>query len=82
MLTEERRKEFIKVAKKKAEDAKIAVRNVRRDANEHAKKIEKEGHVSEDMVKKTMDDIQKITDKFIHEIDEVFHRKEKEILEV
>lgn len=80
-LSEERRKEFTKLAKKKAEDAKVAVRNIRRDANDHAKKLEKE-HVSEDEIKKALDEIQKKTDKSILEIDELYAKKEKEILEV
>ncbi len=81
-LTEERRKEFVKVAKKKSEECKIAVRNIRREANENTKKIEKEQSISEDIVKKVGDDFQKMTDKYIKEIDTLLDKKEKEILEV
>lgn len=82
MLTEERRKQLVKLVKKRAEDAKIAVRNIRRDANEELKKLEKEKHLSEDDAKKEHDEIQKITDSFIKKIDEVLANKEKEIMEV
>lgn len=81
-LTEERRKEITKLAKKRAEDSKVSIRNIRRDSNDHTKKIEKEGHVSEDEVKKMLDQIQKLTDRYIKEIDNVYDSKEKEILEV
>jgi ribosome recycling factor len=82
ILTEERRKQLVKVVRKKAEEAKIAVRNIRRDANEELKKHEKEDHLSEDDVKKEQDEIQKITDSFIKKVDEVVQHKEKEIMEV
>lgn len=82
MLTEERRKEMVKQAKKKGEDAKIAIRNIRRDIHEQVKKSEKELSLSEDDVKKASDEIQKMTDKFIKDIDAFFLKKEKEILEV
>jgi len=81
-LTEERRKQLVKVVKKKAEEAKIAIRNVRRDTNEELKRLEKEQHLSEDDVKKFHDEIQKITDFYIVKIDEVLSHKEKEIMEV
>ncbi len=81
-LTEERRKEIIKIAKKKAEETKISLRNIRREANDNAKKIEKDGHISEDEVKTALDEIQKITDKNIKDVDDIFHKKEKDILEV
>jgi ribosome recycling factor len=81
-LTEERRKQLVKVVKKKAEEAKIAIRNVRRDTNEEIKKLEKEKHVSEDDVKRYQDDIQKITDSHIAKVDEILSHKEKEIMEV
>lgn len=81
-LTEERRKELVKVAKKKAEDARIAVRNIRRDINEEIKKAEKEKLLSEDNAKKLHEEIQKITDSFIVKIDDILHNKEKEIMEV
>jgi ribosome recycling factor len=82
ILTEERRKHLVKVVKKRAEEAKVAVRNIRRDSNEELKKLEKEKHLSEDDAKKEHDDIQKITDTFIKKIDEVLQHKEKEIMEV
>lgn len=82
VLTEERRKQLVKVTRKWAEESKIAVRNIRRDANEELKKLEKEEHISEDEVKKEHDEIQKITDSFIKKIDELSEHKEKEIMEV
>jgi ribosome recycling factor len=81
-LTEERRKQLVKTVKKKAEEAKVAVRNIRRDANEELKKLEKEKHISEDVVKKSQDEIQKITDSYITRVDEVLANKEKEIMEL
>lgn len=81
-LTEERRKQLVKVAKKNAEDSKIAVRNIRRDTNEEIKKLEKEKHLSEDNTKKSLDEIQKLTDTYIKKIDEILMHKEKEIMEV
>jgi ribosome recycling factor len=81
-LTEERRKLLVKTVKKKAEEAKVAVRNIRRDINEDIKKLEKEKHVSEDVVKKFHEELQKITDSFIEKVDEVLSHKEKEIMEV
>lgn len=82
MLTEERRKQLVKMVKKKAEEAKVAIRNIRRDTNEELKKLEKEKHISEDIVKKSQDDIQKLTDSYIVKVDEVLANKEKEIMEV
>lgn len=82
ILTEERRKQLVKLIKKRAEEAKVAVRNIRRDSNEELKKREKERHLSEDDVKKEHDEIQKITDSFIKKIDEILEHKEKEIMEV
>jgi ribosome recycling factor len=81
-LTEERRKQLVKTVRKKAEEAKVSVRNIRRDVNEDLKKLEKEKHISEDIVKKSQDEIQKITDSFIAKVDEVLVNKEKEIMEV
>ncbi|MDA8168250.1 MAG: ribosome recycling factor [Nitrospiraceae bacterium] len=81
-LTEERRKELVKVVKKKAEETKVAVRNIRRDINEAVRKLEKEKHISEDEVKKTLDEIQKTTDAYIKKVDEILLSKEKEIMEV
>ncbi len=81
-LTEERRKQLVKVVKKEAEDAKVAVRNIRREINEELKKLEKEEHISEDQIKKEHDEVQKITDSFIKKIEELLEHKEKEIMEV
>lgn len=81
-LTEERRKELVKVVKKYGEEAKVAVRNIRRDANDHLKKNKKDGEITEDELKKSEEDIQKTTDKYIKEIDKAMESKEKEIMEV
>ncbi|MDM5232263.1 ribosome recycling factor [Lysinibacillus pakistanensis] len=81
-LTEERRKDLVKQVKKEAEDAKIAVRNVRRDANDDLKKLEKAGEITEDDLRGYGEDIQKLTDEFIVKVDQVAKEKEKEILEV
>jgi ribosome recycling factor len=81
-LTEERRKELTKVVKKFGEDAKVAVRNERRDANDELKKQEKAGELTEDDLKKEMDLVQKKTDKTIKDIDDIIAAKDKEILEV
>lgn len=81
-LTEDRRKEMVKLVKSEAEDAKIAVRNIRRDANEALKKLVKDKAVSEDDERRAQDDIQKLTDKFVLEIDKLVADKEKEVLTV
>lgn len=81
-LTEERRKEFTKVAKAKGEDAKISVRNARREANETLKMLEKDGDLPEDDSKRAQGDVQKETDRLVQEIDDFVTRKEKEIMEV
>lgn len=81
-LTEERRKELVKDIKKKAENAKVAIRNIRRDANESFKKQNKASEISEDEFKHLEDSVQKITDRFILEIDKVMEDKSKEILTV
>jgi ribosome recycling factor len=81
-LSEERRKELSKVASKYAEAARIAIRNVRRDGMETLKKMEKDGDISEDEHKKTSVDIQKLTDKFIEQVDVALTAKEKEIMQV
>ena len=81
-LTEERRKDLVKLVNKEAEQAKIAVRNVRRDANDDLKKLEKNGDITEDDLRGYGDDIQKLTDEFIVKVDQVAKDKEKEILEV
>ena len=81
-LTEERRKELVKQVKKEAEEAKIAVRNVRRDANDDLKKLEKNGEITEDELRGFGEDIQKLTDNSIVKIEELVKEKEKEILTV
>lgn len=81
-LTEERRKELVKVVHKKAEEAKVAVRNIRRDANDAIKKEEKAKTITEDDSKNGQDKIQKLTDKKIKSIDELKDKKEKDVLEV
>ena len=81
-LTEDKRKDIVKQIKKIAEDTKVAVRNIRRDQNEVVKKMKKNSELTEDEEKKTLDDIQKSTDKWIEKIDEATKNKEKEILEV
>ncbi len=81
-LNEERRKELVKLIKKFGEDSKIAVRNVRRDANEHLKREEKNKKISEDQLKEAEDKIQKLTDEHITKIDDLLKHKEKEIMEV
>jgi ribosome recycling factor len=81
-LTEERRKELVKVSRKYAEEAKIAVRNVRRDANDGLKKLEKAKSLTEDELKKAGDEVQKLTDKFVGKCDERCQAKEKEIMEI
>jgi len=81
-LNEERRRELVKLVKKFAEEGKVAIRNVRRDTNEHLKKAEKDEHLPEDQRKKLEQDTQKLTDKHIKDIDEIVAHKEKEIMEV
>ena len=81
-VTEERRKELTKVVKKLGEDSKVAVRNLRREANDKVKKLEKAGDFTEDDTKETLDDIQKAIDKAVKDIDEIVAQKEKEIMEV
>jgi ribosome recycling factor len=81
-LTEERRKEMVKLVKSESEDAKIAVRNIRRDANEQLKKLVKDKAISEDDERRASDDVQKLTDKFVADIDKMVVDKEKEIMTV
>lgn len=81
-LTEERRKELVKTVHKKAEDARVSIRNLRREANDCVKKAEKAKEITEDEAKKANDDIQKMTDKFIKEVDTVMEHKEKEVMEI
>lgn len=81
-LTEERRKDLAKDVKKKGENAKVAVRNIRRDANDGLKKLGKSNEVSEDEVKQLEDEVQKLTDKYIAKVDKAVEEKTKEILTV
>ena len=81
-LTEERRKEMVKLVKTEGEGAKIAIRNIRRDANESLKKMLKDKECSEDDERRAQDDIQKLTDKFVAEVDKLLLEKEKEVLTV
>ena len=81
-LTEERRKELIKVVRHEAENARVAIRNVRRDTNEHLKKLLKEHKVSEDDERHAQTDVQKLTDRYIAEIDKVLQTKEADLLAV
>ncbi len=81
-LTEDRRKELVKLVKKYVEDAKTAVRNVRRDANDHIKKLEKAHELPEDLAHDAVEEVQKLTDKHIKEMDHLFELKEKEVMEI
>ena len=82
MLTEERRKELVKTVHKNAEETRIALRNLRRDANEAIKKAEKAKQITEDDSESGLEDIQKLTDKIMKDVDAVVARKEKEVMEV
>ncbi len=81
-LTEERRKEMIKVVKHEGEGAKVAIRNLRRDANNHLKDALKKGEIPEDDERKAQDDVQKLTDKFITEVDKMLAAKEAELMQI
>ena len=81
-LTEERRKDLVKLCKSYAEEARVAIRNVRRDANHKLEKLGKDGEVSEDDVRRAEADVQKLTDEHVKQIDEALKRKEAEIMEV
>ncbi|OUM94366.1 MAG: ribosome recycling factor [Firmicutes bacterium ZCTH02-B6] len=81
-LTEERRKELARLARKEAEDKRVAIRNVRRDVNDAIKKLEKDGQLSEDDSRRAQTQVQELTDRYIKEIDDLLAAKEKEILEV
>jgi ribosome recycling factor len=82
MLTEERRRDLIKVVRTEAEDAKIALRNVRRDSNDVLKKLMKDKEISEDDERRAQDEIQKLTDKFVLEVDKMLQIKETELMAV
>jgi len=81
-LSEERRRELVKLCKKIAEDGKVAVRNIRRDANDNLKKAEKDKEISEDEQRRAMDKIQELTDEYTKKIDELAEKKEKELMSV
>lgn len=81
-LDEERRKDLIKTTKKIAEDNRVAIRNIRRETNEELKKIQKDGHISEDDLHRITDDVQKLTDEHIKKIDSMLKAKEDEIMKV
>jgi ribosome recycling factor len=81
-LTEERRREIVKVVKGEGEDSKVAIRNIRRDANEALKKLLKDKACSEDDERRAQDDVQKLTDKFVAEVEKMISEKEKELLTV
>ncbi|MEA3509412.1 MAG: ribosome recycling factor [candidate division NC10 bacterium] len=80
-LTEERRKELVRIVRRMTEEGRVAIRNIRRDANEKLKSLEKQKQISEDNLKKATDSVQKLTDKYIKEIEMALASKEKEILE-
>ncbi|MGG7077471.1 ribosome recycling factor [Clostridium sardiniense] len=81
-LTEETRRNLVKNVKKAGEDSKVALRSIRRDANDKIKALKKDGELSEDEVKKAEDNIQKVTDKFVKEVDKLIEAKEKEIMSI
>ena len=81
-LTEERRKDLVKVVKRLGEDAKVSLRNIRRSANDDIKDMEKKHDIGEDEMHSNQDEIQKLTNKFVEDIDKVINAKEKEILEI
>lgn len=80
--TEERRRELVKQVHHRGEEARVAVRNVRREAVDHVKKLDRDGQISEEEARRAQDRLQKLTDQFIHQIDEVSRKKETEVLEV
>lgn len=81
-LTEERRKDLGKVVRHEGEEARVGIRNIRRDANNHLKQLLKEKKVTEDEERRGQDDVQKLTDKFIQEVDKLAEAKEKELMEI
>ena len=81
-LTEERRRDLVKVVRNEGENGKIAIRNIRRDANSDFKSLEKEKEISEDQERKAQDDIQKLTDKYVKEVDSLVDIKEKDLMKV
>lgn len=81
-LSEERRKELVKLCKKHGEEAKIAIRNIRREGNEELKHLQKDAKISEDDLRKSEAEVQKLTDQYVHKVDEILKKKEEEIFEV
>jgi len=81
-LTEERRKQLVKVVKKMSEESRVAIRQIRKDGNERLKQMEKSKEISEDDLHKAQDQVQKITDKYMKKIDELLEKKEEEIMEI
>ena len=81
-LTEERRKEYVKMARQKAEEARVAVRNIRRDELHRIDRMQKDGEIAQDVVHRAQDQLQKITDHHVHQIDGIAARKEAEVMEV
>lgn len=81
-LTEERRRDMVKVVKGEGENARVAIRNIRRDANNHLKTLLKDKEITEDEERRAEDDIQKLTDKHIAEVEEILHTKEQELMEI
>ncbi len=81
-LTEERRKEYVRIARNMAEQCRVAIRNVRREANEELKKLQKSGDLSEDLEKRGEDDVQALTDEYVEQVNTLLEKKEQEILEV
>ncbi len=81
-LTEERRKEYVKLVKKEAEEGKVAIRNIRKDVNNKLRKMEKDGEITEDELKSGEEKVQKMTDKFVAAVEEALNKKEKELLKV
>ena len=81
-LTEERREELFKIVKEMAENSRVAVRNIRREANDEIKSMEKAGDISQDDSKRLLDKVQKLTDKYVEKVNEILEAKEKEIMEV
>jgi ribosome recycling factor len=82
MLTEERRRDLIKVVRNESESAKVAIRNIRRDANEHLKKLIKDKEISEDDERRKQDEVQKLTDHFVAEVDRSLQVKESELMAI
>jgi ribosome recycling factor len=81
-LTEERRRELVKFVRKKGEESKVAVRNLRREANDSLKEMEKAGDITEDQLRRAQEEVQKITDSYVNKVDNVLGKKENEIMEV